>query len=209
MMDWTLFLAPYRQAVDELVVKLRGYHTLQPASAERSPIEMVTGRVKPVPSILEKARRKAIPIEQIGEKMQDLAGVRVMCQFVDDIMKVVGWIRSRSDLTILEERDYVHNKKPSGYRSYHLLIEYPVQTVAGQQKVLAEIQIRTLAMNFWATIEHSLNYKYEGNIPADVKERLMNAAEAAFRLDEEMSEIREEIVAAQKRFSEKETTPVI
>lgn len=202
-MDWKVFLAPYSQAVDELKVKLRGYRDLCGASSQNSPIEFVTGRVKPVPSILEKARRKDIPLDQLNTQMQDLAGVRIMCQFVDDIMKVVQWIRARTDFVVVEERDYINNKKKSGYRSYHVVVEYPVQTITGEQKILAEIQVRTLAMNFWATIEHSLNYKYKGNIPADVKKRLLRAAEAAFRLDEEMSQIREEIWAAQERFSQK------
>lgn len=173
-------------------------------SGENSPIEFVTGRVKPVPSIMEKARRKGIPIDQLNTQMQDLAGVRVMCQFVDDIAKVVRLIRNRTDMTVVEERDYINEKKKSGYRSYHVVVQYPVQTAAGEKKILVEIQVRTLAMNFWATIEHSLNYKYKGNIPADVKFRLLRAAEAAFRLDEEMSQIREEIWAAQQRFSNKD-----
>lgn len=202
-MEWDIFLAPYKQAVDELKVKLRGYRDLHEVSGKNSPIEFVTGRVKPVPSILDKAKRKAIPLDQLNTQMQDLAGVRVMCQFVDDIMKVVGLIRGRTDLTVVEERDYISEKKKSGYRSYHIVVQYPVQTVDGEKKILAEIQVRTLAMNFWATIEHSLNYKYKGNIPTDVKARLIRAAEAAFRLDEEMSQIREEIWVAQQRFLQK------
>ncbi|WP_100487495.1 GTP pyrophosphokinase [Sporolactobacillus pectinivorans] len=202
-MEWEIFLAPYKQAVDELKVKLRGYRDLYEVSGKNSPIEFITGRVKPVPSILDKAKRKGIPIDQLNTQMQDLAGVRVMCQFVDDIMKVVGLIRSRTDLTVVEERDYISEKKESGYRSYHVVVQYPVQTISGEKKILAEIQVRTLAMNFWATIEHSLNYKYKGNIPSDVKARLIGAAEAAFRLDEEMSQIREEIWVAQQRFLQK------
>ncbi|MFT8317870.1 MAG: GTP pyrophosphokinase family protein [Sporolactobacillus sp.] len=202
-MDWKVFLAPYSQAVDELKVKLRGYRDLCGVASQNSPIEFVTGRVKPVPSILEKAKRKDIPLDQLNTEMQDLAGVRIMCQFVDDIMKVVNWIRVRTDLVVVEERDYINNKKKSGYRSYHVVVQYPVQTIDGEKKLLVEIQVRTLAMNFWATIEHSLNYKYKGNIPGDVKVRLLRAAEAAFRLDEEMSQIREEIWAAQERFSQK------
>lgn len=202
-MEWEAFLAPYKQAVDELKIKLRGYRELYQVASKNSPIEFVTGRVKPVPSILDKARRKGIPLDQLNTQMQDLAGIRVMCQFVDDIKKVIDLIRSRTDLAIVEERDYITEKKDSGYRSYHVVVKYPVQTINGEQKILVEIQIRTLAMNFWATIEHSLNYKYKGNIPKDVKIRLLKAAEAAFRLDEEMSKIRGEIQIAQQHFSQK------
>ncbi|MFU1844876.1 GTP pyrophosphokinase, partial [Enterococcus faecium] len=91
------------------------------------------------------------------EEMQDIAGLRIMCQFVEDIYQVVALLRNRKDLKIVEERDYIENKKESGYRSYHVVVEYPVQLVTGEKIILAEIQIRTLSMNFWATIEHSLN----------------------------------------------------
>lgn len=204
LMDWDLFLTPYNQAVDELKVKLRGYREQYEIASQHSPIEFVTGRVKPIASILDKARRKNIPLEELHTKMQDLAGLRIMCQFVDDITTVINLLRSRRDFTIVEERDYIADKKDSGYRSYHLVANYPVQTIVGEKKILVEIQIRTLAMNFWATTEHSLNYKYKGQIPEKIKDRLHRAAEAAFRLDEEMSKIRGEIQEAQRVFQLKQ-----
>jgi putative GTP pyrophosphokinase len=201
LMDWELFLSPYKQAVDELKIKLRGYRDQYEMNGENSPIEFVTGRVKPVTSILDKSRRKGIPLNQLHTGMQDIAGIRVMCQFVGDIQKVISLLKNREDFTVVEERDYISDKKESGYRSYHLVVNYPVQTIHGQKLILVEIQIRTLAMNFWATIEHSLNYKYEGRIPKEIKDRLQRAAEAAFRLDEEMSKIRGEIQEAHKHFA--------
>ena len=125
--------------------------------------------------------------------------------FRSDIYKVVDLLRQRSDMTILEERDYVTNVKPSGYRSYHIVIEYPVQLISGEKRILAEIQVRTLAMNFWATVEHSLNYKYQGEFPEELSARLQRATEAAFKLDNEMSEIREEIKEAQTLFSNRKS----
>ncbi len=169
--------------------------------SSHSPIEFVTGRVKPLASILDKARQKDIKLENLETEMQDIAGLRMMCQFVDDIIKVVDLLKKRNDFEIVEERDYISHKKVSGYRSYHVVIRYPVQTISGEKKILAEIQIRTLAMNFWATVEHSLNYKYQGQFPKDIRLRLQRAAEAAFRLDEEMSLIRGEIQEAQALFS--------
>ncbi|OEH91602.1 GTP pyrophosphokinase [Bacillus solimangrovi] len=201
--DWELFLTPYKQAVDELKVKLKGMREQFNINSSYSPIEFVTGRVKPTPSILEKARRKKVPIERIEGEIQDIAGLRMMCQFVGDIKRVRDLLAQRNDFKIVEERDYVTEQKESGYRSYHVVISYPVQTVNGEKRILAEIQIRTLAMNFWATIEHSLNYKYKGQIPDEIKERLYRAAEAAFRLDEEMSQIRGEIEEAQQLFLHK------
>lgn len=203
MENWDEFLSPYKQAVEELKVKLRGIRKQFTMNEDRSPIEFVTGRVKPVPSILDKMNKKSIRMDRLHRDMQDIAGLRMMCQFVDDIKKVVSIIRKRNDFRIVEEKDYISHKKPSGYRSYHMVIEYPVQTIQGEKKILAEIQIRTLAMNFWATIEHSLNYKYNGDFPTEIQMRLQRAAEAAFRLDEEMSLIREEIQEAQKFFTKK------
>lgn len=203
MEEWKEFLAPYNQAVEELKVKLKGMRKQFQLLSSHSPIEFVTGRVKPVASILDKAEQKGIPLDRLEEEMQDIAGLRMMCQFVDDIGVVVQLLRNRNDFEIVEERNYISNKKASGYRSYHVVIRYPVQTVNGEKKILAEIQIRTLAMNFWATIEHSLNYKYKGQFPKDIQMRLKNASEAAFRLDEEMSKIRGEIQEAQAFFIRK------
>jgi putative GTP pyrophosphokinase len=198
---WDHFLAPYKQAVEELKVKLRGMRSQFELNTSHSPIEFVTGRVKPLASILDKANQKGIPLDKLEIEMQDIAGLRMMCQFVDDIKKVVELLRQRNDFEIIEERDYISHKKVSGYRSYHVVISYPVQTISGEKKILVEIQIRTLAMNFWATVEHSLNYKYKGQFPKDIRMRLQRAAEAAFRLDEEMSLIRGEIQEAQVFFT--------
>ncbi|HBO47799.1 GTP pyrophosphokinase family protein [Pediococcus ethanolidurans] len=201
MDNWEQFLLPYKQTVDELKIKLRGIRKQFQNDDQQSPIEFVTGRVKPVSSIKEKMVRRQVREDRLEQDMQDIAGVRVMCQFVEDIYQVVDLLRKRTDMTIIEERDYINNEKPSGYRSYHIVVEYPVQLISGEKKILAEIQIRTLAMNFWATIEHSLNYKYQGEFPKELSDRLQRASEAAFSLDEEMSEIREEIQEAQKLFS--------
>lgn len=201
MGQWEVFLGPYKQAVDELKVKLKGMRTQFSNANTNSPIEFVTGRVKPLASIYEKELAFQ-PSVELGKKLQDIAGLRIMCQFVDDIATVAELIRQRNDMRVIEERDYITHSKPSGYRSHHMLIEYPVETINGQVIVYGEIQIRTLAMNFWASIEHSLNYKYKGVFPNEIKNRLQSAAEAAFRLDEEMSSIRSEIQDAQAYFTE-------
>lgn len=204
MQDWELFLAPYSQAVEELKIKLKGIREQFKIQSLHSPIEYLTGRVKPIPSILDKAKRKNITLQNLGNELYDIAGVRMVCQFEDDIDYVITLLRNRKDFEIVEERDYIHHKKDSGYRSYHIVICYPVETIEGTKHVFVEIQIRTLAMNFWATIEHSLNYKYKGQIPKEIQHRLLRASEAASRLDEEMSIIREEVQEAQSIFLHKE-----
>ena len=201
MKDWDLFLWPYQQAVSELKVKFRSLRQSFLNKGEHSPIEFVVGRVKTVDSIKEKMTRRVIAPEVSENDMQDIAGIRIMCQFVDDIYRVVDLIHERQDMKVVEERDYIQNAKPSGYRSYHMVIEYSVFLPDGPKKIIAEIQIRTLAMNFWATVEHTLNYKYQGKYPEDISKRLKTTAEAAYKLDEEMSSIKDEVQEAQRIFT--------
>lgn len=198
--DWNKFLLPYEQAVEELKIKFKAMRAELKKREEFAPIEFVTGRVKRISSILEKAKRLGVPNDELETGIEDIAGIRIMCQFVEDIYRVVELIRERSDMKVMYEKDYIANKKESGYRSYHLIVQYPVQTALGVKNVLAEIQVRTLAMNFWATIEHSLNYKYKEELPEEVRQRLRRAAEAAYVLDQEMSSIRTEIMSAQREF---------
>ncbi|MFB5760510.1 GTP pyrophosphokinase [Paenibacillus medicaginis] len=200
--DWGTFLLPYEQTVEELKVKFKTMRAELKKREEYAPIEFVTGRIKKISSILDKAKRLSVPMDQLETGIEDIAGIRIMCQFVEDIRRVAEYIRRRKDLTVLYEKDYITNFKESGYRSFHMIVEYPVQTALGQKIVLAEIQIRTLAMNFWATIEHSLSYKYRESLPEVIKERLKKAAEAASVLDNEMSGIRLEILDAQKTFED-------
>lgn len=199
-MNWDVILAPYAQAVEELKIKLRGMRSQFEYESRHSPIEFITGRVKPIASIINKSEDKNIPLYKIEKELQDIAGIRIVCQFVDDIYAIVELIKVRKDLEVIEEKDYIEKNKESGYRSYHIIIEYPVETIHGVKQITAEIQIRTLAMNFWATNEHSLNYKYKGSIPLEIQNRLKRASEAAFKLDEEMSKIRDEIQEAQRIF---------
>lgn len=201
--DWDAFLAPYGQAVEELKVKLKGIRKQYRENNNHAPIEFITGRVKTKESILEKVEVRNISLDRLEEDIQDIAGIRIMCQFVEDIHEVVKLLHARKDFKIIVERDYITNKKDSGYRSYHMVVEYPVQRGMEEKRVLCEIQIRTLAMNFWATIEHSLNYKYRGEYPEELHARLIRAAEAASLLDKEMSEIREEVKEAQLYFAGK------
>ena len=204
--QWKTVLIPYQYAVEELKVKFKNIRKQLIDNGEYSPIEFVTGRVKKISSIIDKAKRLDIDLSEVDDKIEDIAGIRIMCQFVEDIYTVVSYIRSRKDMDVLYEKDYIKNDKSSGYRSYHVIIKYPIQTVSGVVDILAEIQIRTLSMNFWATIEHSLKYKYNHYIPSDIAQRLRKAADAAFNLDQEMSVIREEIMRAQVMFEMKSVT---
>ncbi len=200
---WREILDPYSLAVDELVTKFNHIIDEYRHVGAYSPIEQVTGRVKTISSILEKSQKKGIDLKNFENTMEDIAGIRIICQFVEDIDKVVDIIKMRSDMRIKSEKDYINNRKQSGYRSFHLIVYYDVETLKGKKELQVEIQIRTLAMNFWATIEHSLQYKYKKNMPEHIRERLASAAEAILILDREMSAVRNEIMDAQNSFTVK------
>ncbi|SEH36441.1 putative GTP pyrophosphokinase [Fructobacillus pseudoficulneus] len=191
VVEWESFFEPYTQAVAELKVKLNYLSAQYQKAGQATPVEYVTGRVKSQASIEEKIVRRHLHEDRLALDLQDIAGLRIMTKYIDDIYAVVELLRKRTDFTILEERDYVMNAKPSGYRSYHMVIEYPVQLLDGEHKVLAEIQIRTLAMNFWSTIEHDLRYKH-GEIAPKMAEQLTEISEQTFALEQELSEIKEQ-----------------
>lgn len=200
IINWKEELLPFNQAMEELIVKFNCIQREFNSQRIHSPIVQVEGRVKTVASILEKANSRNIPVNKVFDELEDIAGIRIICRFVEDITKVLEIIRERSgiDMRILEEEDYITNTKKSGYRSYHITISYPVVSMGGLREIPVEIQIRTLAMNFWATIEHSLRYKYNGNLPQELKDRLQICAEAAHLLDKEMTTIRDELLEAEK-----------
>lgn len=197
---WREKLAPYDLAVEELMIKFRHMISDYRTAGLYSPIEQVKGRVKTIASILDKANRKGVELEDIEDQIDDIAGIRLICQFEVDIMEVVKIIRQMSDLEIVSERDYINHPKPSGYRSYHVNALYDVETIYGHRRIKVEIQIRTLAMNFWSIIEHSLHYKYNGEIPREIEERLIASAKAVQELDFEMASIREDVINSQNLF---------
>ena len=187
---------------------------------ETSPIESVTGRVKSLSSILEKINKYHYRVDDVEEKIRDIAGIRIICQFVEDIYEVADMIYSRNnkDLTVYQVKNYLLGEdrsafhsgegkpKESGYQSYHIIVKYPVFSSVGYREIFVEIQIRTLAMNFWAVVEHSLNYKYKAKLPEVIKKRLTKTANTVQSLDTEMSTIRDEILSAQKLFRMKSST---
>ena len=197
---WKEILNPYELAVKELLVKFEHLVKEHHDKGFYSSIERVEGRVKSIASILDKCQKKGISIDDVTKKIEDIAGVRIICQFVEDIDRVVEILHRRTDIEIKQEKNYVKNPKESGYRSYHMIVWYIIQTMEGPKRIMVEIQIRTMAMNYWATIEHSLQYKYKLHMPKEVEERLLKASEATVLLDKEMSQVRLEIMDAQNAF---------
>ena len=204
---WRELLMPYSLAVDELVTKFNHIKKAHDEMGMYSPIYSVSGRVKSISSILEKVMKKHISLDAIEESLFDIAGIRIICQFLDDCYSVAELIKKRTDMEVVDENDYITNPKESGYRSYHLKVKYKVQLLNGPKTIFAEIQIRTMGMNCWSTIEHSLQYKYKGNMPDYIKTKLSDAALTILSSEEELSMVRDEVMAA-KATKEEESTLV-
>jgi len=186
---WKSFLLPYELAVGGFIIKLESMRKDFILKNSSSPIEIVSGRVKSVPSILEKSQRLNIDFSRIKEEVYDIAGIRVTCKYIQDVYKVFELLKTRRDVDIFLVKDYIKNPKPSGYRSLHVITKYNVETLEGQVPINIEFQIRTHSMHLWASIEHSLKYKYYRQIPIEIQERLLRVAEVTTKLDEEMSQI--------------------
>ena len=192
--NWDNFLQPYELAVEGFILKMEGIKKQYLVKGIHCPIEIVAGRVKTPASILNKAERMNVDISQV----HDVGGIRITCKYLEDVYKVSKLLKARKDIKLIEERDYIKNVKPSGYRSLHLICRYNVETIEGQKPILLEFQIRTHAMHFWASIEHSIKYKYNKKIPQEIKERLVNASVVSAKLDMEMSAIHQAMLENDK-----------
>lgn len=159
----------------------------------RNPIASIKSRIKSFESIVGKLKRRGLPltVEAARKELYDLAGVRVVCTFVDDIYRVAHMLAMQSDVKLLLVKDYIRNPKPSGYRSYHMIVEVPVFFSNHTESVKVEVQIRTIAMDFWATLEHQLNYKKDLGGSEEISQRLRACAESIAATDKEMQVIRE------------------
>lgn len=189
----------YQTAMDEVLMKLNIMNHELKMLDQHSPIEHINSRIKSPPSIMKKLQKKGLAstIENIVNEIHDVAGIRVICSFSNEIFELVEYIRNRFDITVIEEKDYVTNPKPNGYMSYHMIVSVPVPFLDKKIYTKVEIQIRTSAMDFWASLEHKINYKYEGNAPEHLKRELKECADITAFLDHKM-----EAVAHEFRFSE-------
>jgi len=160
---------------------------------ESSPIEYVKGRIKTPASIAQKLHKLGVELTAANTPihLNDIAGVRIICPFAKDITTLVELLRAMPDITILEEKDYVTSPKPSGYRSYHVILEIPVFHSGTTENVTVEVQIRTEAMNFWSTLEHKVRYKYREHIPQHLCDELVICADKIAELDDRMFLIHE------------------
>ena len=188
-------LSYYRSAMMEVETKFRVLDDQFSLSCERNPIESISTRFKAIDQIYDKARRKGLQLflESIEKNIYDIAGVRVVCPFEKDIYMLKRSILSHDDVTLFEERDYIRNPKPSGYRSLHLIVEVPIYLDRGKKLMKAEIQLRTMAMDQWASLEHRLMYKKDipEIVSSEIRKKLLRCAEINRELDEYMQEIKD------------------
>ena len=190
-------LMNYQCAVMEVETKFNILNNRLSIQGEHNPIESIKSRVKELESIIRKLEKRNLPIEikSVEENLKDVAGVRVVCSFVDDIYRIEECFLAQEDVTLIERKDYIKNPKPSGYRSLHLIVKTPIYTENGKKDMFVEVQMRTIAMDFWASLEHKLRYKknLDPQIAEELAEELKACAEESARLDESMLRIRERI----------------
>ncbi|WP_338787375.1 GTP pyrophosphokinase family protein [Metabacillus sp. FJAT-53654] len=194
--EWRNFLLIYKFALDEINTKLKILNEEFKFVHQHNPIEHIKSRIKDPASIKRKLQRKGLALtkEKAVKHIHDLAGVRIICAFVSDIYKIYDMISGQDDITILKVKDYLKEPKPNGYKSLHLLVEIPVFLSNRTEQLKVEIQIRTIAMDFWASLEHKIYYKYDKSVPVHVKDELKEAAEMDQYLDHKMKRIHDEMM---------------
>ena len=193
--ELTTLLMHYQFGIDEVRTKVdilrREFELLH----EYSPIEHVRTRLKSTESLIEKAVRTGgdMTIPAIRERVMDIAGIRITCSFVSDVYWIADMLSRQKDLEVLTVKDYIAAPKPNGYRSLHVIVQVPVYLSEHTELVPVELQLRTIAMDFWASTEHKLSYKYRKNLPAPLRGELDDAARVAAELDSRMERLRDEI----------------
>ncbi len=195
--DFFAIQCRYSAAIKEVQTKLEILDDEFQMKHRRNPIHHVESRLKSIQSMMEKLSRKhfTVSMQSAVENLNDIAGIRVICSYVQDVYTVARLLTTQDDVKLVEMRDYIRNPKPNGYRSLHLIVEIPVFLQAGRITVPVEVQIRTIAMDFWASLEHSMRYKAVGKVPEDICEELHEVGEDIAALDQKMQSIHDRIDA--------------
>ena len=195
------FMTMYNCAIKEVRTKFEILNDNLSVEYDRNPIEMIKSRIKTPESIIKKLKRKGLSydIDAIVENIYDIAGVRVICSFVEDIYVVAKMLSSQDDIKVLEIKDYIKNPKPNGYRSYHMIVEIPVFFAQCRKNMKVEVQLRTIAMDFWASLEHKMRYKKDIEGVSAVYKELRDCAEIIASTDLKMQEINKSISAMKEK----------
>ena len=185
----------YESGIREIKTKLDILSDESRISGKPSPIDAIKSRIKSPRSIIGKLKRRGFPItlQSMIDNLNDIGGIRVICPFIEDIYTVADMLMRQDDLTLIEKKDYIANPKPNGYRSLHLILEVPIFLAERTQPVRIELQIRTMAMDFWASLEHQLRYKSDVEIPEHMSDDFKKCADVIAETDQEMQRIAKEL----------------
>ena len=202
--SWNTVMLLYHSALKEVGTKLEILNDEFQHVHQYNPIEHIKTRIKTPESIVKKLKRYGYEtsIENMVRYINDIAGVRLICSFTSDIYRLAEMIGNQSDLKVLSIKDYIKNPKPNGYKSYHMVVTVPVYLADGPVQTKVEIQIRSVAMDFWASLEHKIAYKFEGNAPEGLLRELKECADVVDMLDKKMFSLNEAIIAFAKNQQE-------
>lgn len=194
--SWTEVILVYNSALKEIGTKLEILNDEFQHVHRYNPIEHIKSRIKTSESIVKKLKKYGYEstIENMVKYVNDIAGIRVICSFTSDIYRIADMISNQNDIKVLSIKDYIKKPKPSGYKSYHMLVSVPIFLSDRIVEAKVEVQIRTVAMDFWASLEHKIHYKFEGNAPEHIKDELVECARMVADLDARMLSLNEEIL---------------
>lgn len=194
--SWKEVILIYNSALKQIGIKLEILNDEFQHVHRYNPIEHIKSRIKTSESIVKKLRKHGYEstIQNMIEHVNDIAGIRVICSFTSDIYRIADMIRNQSDIKVIAVKDYIVHPKSSGYKSYHMLVSVPVYLSDRIIDTKVEIQIRTVAMDFWASLEHKIHYKFEGNAPSYIKNELIDCARMVAELDAKMLRLNEEVL---------------
>lgn len=186
----------YKCAIMEIETKFKVLDEEYSLQHDRNPINSIKGRLKKIPSIMEKLERKGyeVSVDSIEKNLDDIAGIRVVCSFEEDVYTLAEALLRQDDITLIEEKDYIKNPKPSGYRSLHLIVSVPIFLDDEKRIMKVEIQLRTIAMDCWASLEHQLRYKKNNKSTEEIEQELYDCAMLSIELDERMDKLRDTII---------------
>lgn len=207
--QWKSVMFLYDSALKEINTKIEILNNEFVHIYNYNPMEHIKSRLKTPDSIVKKLKRYGyeVTIDNMVEKLNDIAGIRIICSFTSDIYQIAEMITKQSDVTVLYVKDYIQNPKPNGYKSYHMVVTIPIYLTDGPVDTKVEVQIRTIAMDFWASLEHKIYYKFEGNAPAYLQQELKACADVVNMLDGKMFSLNQAILKlSEKQLKDGEET---
>lgn len=195
--DPVILKSYYKSAIQIVESKLSVMNDEFFVATGRKPIQMITSRIKKQQSIIDKMNRHGYPltVQDAVSRLNDIAGVRAICAFEDDVYLLAQTLLRHADLTLLQEKDFIANPKPSGYRSLHLILSVPIYLAAGKRDVRVEVQLRTISMDFWASLEHEMRYKQQITFPPALEGQILQCADLCAELDSKMTLLHKNLTA--------------